>query len=111
MRIDNSLTRPQIDFDAINSAACACLLSLLARWLPDGKLMGREYVARNPLRPDKRLGSFKINTVSGAWQDFATKDRGGDPVSLAAYLAGTNQVEAALQLATMLGIDTGNSTE
>ena len=68
--------------------------------------MGREYVALNPRRADKRLGSFKINTVSGAWQDFATKDRGGDPVSLAAYLAGKNQVEAALQLATMLGIET-----
>ena len=37
--------------------------------------------------------------------DFALLDaRGGDPVSLAAYLSGTSQDEAAQSLTTMLGI-------
>ena len=105
MRIDNSLTQPQIDFDAINSAARACLPSLLARWLPDGKLMGREYTALNPRRADRHPGSFKVNVVTGQWLDFATNDRGGDPISLGAFLAGIGQVEAALQIAAQLGID------
>ena len=44
------------------------------------------YVALNPTRNDRRPGSFKINIRTGRWCDFATGDRGGDPVSLVAYL-------------------------
>ncbi len=94
----------QIDFDAINLAALAVLPELLRRWLPDGRIQGVEYTAINPTRDDRRLGSFRINTQTGKWADFATGDRGGDVVSLAAYLAGTGQTEAARKLADMLGM-------
>ncbi len=72
--------------------------------LPDGRLVGREYTARNPTRADMRLGSFRNNVNSGRWADFATGDKGGDVVSLAAYLSGTGQAEAARALADMLGV-------
>lgn len=101
--------RPQIDFDAINDAARAVLPTLLSRWLPGGKLSGREYTALNPRRADRRLGSFRVNVVTGRWSDFAMKDRGGDPISLAAYLSGLTQYEAAAELANMLGIKSGGS--
>ena len=91
-------------FETVNRAALAALPSLLERWLPDGRRDGREYVARNPTRPDRRLGSFKVNLATGRWSDFATEDRGGDPVSLAAYLFGLTQGEAAARLADMLGL-------
>jgi hypothetical protein len=78
---------------------------LLARWLPDGRQLGAEWVARNPKRADRRPGSFKVNTRTGRWSDFATGDRGGDPISLAAYLADIGQVEAARGLAKALGIE------
>ena len=91
-------------FETVNQAALAALPSLLERWLPDGRRDGREYVARNPTRPDRRLGSFKVNLATGRWSDFATQDRGGDPVSLAAYLFGLTQGEAAARLADMLGL-------
>ncbi len=94
----------QLDFQAINRAALASLPALLRRWLPDGRLVGREYTARNPRRADRRLGSFRINVNSGRWADFATGDAGGDVVSLAAYLSGTGQAEAARALADMLGL-------
>lgn len=94
----------QIDFAGINSAALAALPSLLSRWLPDGRREGHEWVARNPRRADRNLGSFRINMMTGRWADFATDDRGGDVVSLAAYLAGTGQAEAARNLAHMLGV-------
>lgn len=42
--------------------------------------------------------------TSGKWADFATDDKGGDVISLAAYLAGTGQTEAALSLAKMVGV-------
>jgi hypothetical protein len=80
------------------------LAELLNRWLPDGRREGREWCARNPRRADGRHGSFKVNMHTGKWSDFATGDKGGDPVSLAAYLSGLSQVEAARELATMLGI-------
>ncbi len=93
---------PHIDFARINAAALARLPELLARWLPDGVMTGREYSARNPTRNDRRAGSFRINLDTGRWGDFATGDRGGDVVSLAAYLAGVSQLEAARQLVDML---------
>jgi hypothetical protein len=93
-----------INFAAVNQAALARLPDILHRWLPDGRMEGGEYVARNPTRADRKLGSFKINMASGRWADFATGSRGGDPVSLAAYLAGCGQAEAARELAAMLGM-------
>ncbi len=98
-----SRVRP-INFAAVNRAALASLPTLLLRWLPDGRQVGREYVARNPRRADRRPGSFKINLRSGLWCDFATGDAGGDVVSLCAYLAGIGQAEAARSLADMLRV-------
>jgi hypothetical protein len=96
--------RGRIDFDRVNRAALAALPALLARWLPGGLREGWEYVARNPTRRDHHLGSFRINVRSGRWADFATGDRGGDVVSLAAYLSHLKQSEAAEKLARMLGV-------
>jgi hypothetical protein len=96
-----------IDFGAINRTALSALPAILRRILPDGKIVAREYVALNPTRADKRAGSFKINLQTGRWADFATGDKGGDPVSLCAYVEGVSQGEAAGRLARMLGLDTG----
>ena len=96
-----------IDFAAINKAALAALPAVLARLLPGSKRVGAEIVALNPRRADRHLGSFKVNRRTGRWADFATGDRGGDPVSLVAYLAGVSQGEAARRLARMLGLDCG----
>jgi len=97
--------RRRIDFERINSAALAVLPALLARWLPNGRKEGSEYVALNPTRHDCHLGSFRINLCTGRWADFATGDGGGDPVSLAAYLSYLGQIEAAEKLAGMLGVE------
>ena len=96
-----------LDFAAINQAALAAFPAVLNRLLPRGKAVGRELVALNPRRPDRNLGSFKVNRFNGKWCDFATGDKGGDPVSLLAYLADVSQGEAARLLAQMLGIETG----
>jgi hypothetical protein len=101
------MMRHRLDFATINAAALSVLPALCQRWLPGGKRIGREYVVRNPTRADKRPGSFRINLQSGRWADFATGDTGGDPVSLAAYLFGLRQSEAAHRLADALGISRG----
>ena len=41
---------------------------------------------------------------TGKWADFAIGARGGDPVSLVAYLENISQVAAARGLARMLGV-------
>lgn len=94
-----------IDFAKINSAALSVLPSLLGRWLPDGRRHGHEWVSKNPRRADRRPGSFRVNMHTGRWADFATDNKGGDPISLAAYLAGTSQADAARSLAEMLRIE------
>ena len=56
----------------------------------------------NPHRRDRTTGSFKINLRTGRWADFATGDKGGDVISLAAFLWGVSQREAARRLAREL---------
>ncbi len=93
-----------IDFAEINRAALAAFPVVLARLLPGGKRVGKEIVALNPRRPDRHLGSFKVNRYNGRCADFATGEKGGDPISLVAYLADVTQVEAPRLLEKMLGI-------
>ena len=84
--------RQHVDFPRVRAAALARLPELLTRWLPDGELRGKEYTARNPMRDDRYAGSFRINVDTGRWADFAVDGiRGGDPIALAAYLAGCLQ--------------------
>jgi hypothetical protein len=94
-----------IDYAGINQAALTSIPALIQRWLPDGRREGSEWIARNPHRTDHHLGSFKVNMRTGRWADFATGDRGGDLVSLAAFLFGLSQSEAACQIARMLGLE------
>ena len=96
-----------IDFAEINRAALAAFPAVLARLLPGGKRVGTEIVALNPRRANRHLGSFKINRYNGKWADFASGDKGGDPISLVAYLADISQNEGARLLAQMLGLEAG----
>ena len=94
-----------IDFDRVKAAALRNSLAVVSALLPDGSKSGQEWTARNPLRPDHRPGSFRVNLVTGKWSDFATGDKGGDLVSLAAYVGSLSQREAAIRLAESLGVD------
>ena len=98
------MPKRRTNFSRINSAALHELPALLAAWLPDGKQEVREFVARNPRRADRHPGSFKVNLSTGRWADFATGDKGGDVVSLAAYLFGLSQIEAARRLTHLIGL-------
>lgn len=77
--------------------------AILRDLLPAGRRQGKEWLANNPTRDD-RNPSLSINVATGQWNDPATTDSGGDLVSLAAYLDGTDQYEAAKRIGGMLGI-------
>jgi len=94
-----------IDFNGIAAAALASAKWLLPDWLPGGRFEGREYVALNPTRNDKALGSFKTNWQTGEWSDFADPSaKGGDLISLFAYINSLDQGPAARQIADQLGM-------
>jgi hypothetical protein len=91
------------EFSVIAQAAMASP-QLVPKLLPQGRREGCEWVALNPRRRDSRPGSFKVNLRTGRWADFATGDKGGDVISLLAYLRGVSQTEAAYLLARELRI-------
>jgi putative DNA primase/helicase len=98
----------RIDFAAIAHEALSSLRAILKRILPGGRVVGREYVALNPTRADRRLGSFKIcilGSRAGCWSDFATGHKGGDVISLVAYVENISQQQAAKLVARMLCVD------
>jgi hypothetical protein len=103
-RLRRANARGRVDFDGINHAALSLLPTIIQRLLPNGRREGREFVALNPRRVDRHLGSFRANLNTGRWADFATGDKGGDVISLVAYVKNISQYEAAKGLAEMLGV-------
>src|SRR5882672_9953897 len=93
-----------VDVSDVSKAALAALDMLIPKLLPGGYRSGDEWVCRNPTRNDNTAGSFKVNLRSGVWSDFATGDKGGDPIDLMVYLEGRSNLEAARELADMLGV-------
>lgn len=97
----------RLDIKYVAGQALASALSLLQAWLQDGRREGHEFKARNPTRSDDKIGSFSVNLNTGAWADFADSSpdaKGGDLVSLYAYLNGLSQLEAGEAVAEQLGI-------
>jgi hypothetical protein len=95
----------KIAFQRIAAAALPHADTLARRWLPNGKREGAEWTAINPTRADNKRGSFKVNTATGRWADFASGAAGGDLVALAAYLFRLKQGEAAVKVANAIGVD------
>lgn len=91
-------------FRQVNDAALPCIIAILGRLNVQHRAAGHEIQMLNPMRADKRYGSFSINRRTGRWAEFATGDKGGDLISLAAYLTGQRQIDAAKELAAMLGV-------
>ena len=87
-----------INFSVVKNSLRGHEYTILLQLLPKGKKEGNEYVSLNPTRNDRNLGSFRINTTTWRWADFATNDRGGDIISLYAYIRGINQLSAAKEL-------------
>ncbi len=91
------------DFKTIADLAKSSSLTIVSYLCPHGKREGHEWVALNPTRHDKSLGSFRINLRTGKWADFATGDRGGDLIALWAYIKDIGQYEAMKQIKALLG--------
>jgi hypothetical protein len=100
----------RVDFAAVKAASLRSLDFIIPRLLHGGKRQGDEWVVRNPTRNDNKAKSFSINMRTGVWCDFATGDKGGDMIDLVAYLNGKSNLDAARELADMLGLAGGSKT-
>jgi len=92
-----------IDYKKINDAALARLDDLLQQLLPGGRVEGNEYKVGSLKGEEGK--SCSVNRVTGKWADFATDEKGGDPISLFAAIRGIKQSEAACELARYLGLE------
>jgi hypothetical protein len=94
-----------IDFEMIRTLALGNALTICKRIVPGGRVVGAEYVVKNPNRADRSAGSFKINLRTGRWADFATNERGSDLIALVAWRYNVRQSDAAARLASFLSRD------
>ena len=95
--------RKTIPFQQINSVALSQLPALLQEWFPLGRKQGSEYLVGDLTGTAGK--SLSINCRTGKWADFATGQKGGDPISLfAAAFCGDNQAQAAKALGQKLGV-------
>lgn len=91
----------KIDFKYLAKALVSRSKELLPGWLPGGKIVGREYSCSNIHGGDGQ--SFKVNTETGLWSDFATGEKGGDLISLYAAINNLSQLDAAKEVAKLVG--------
>ncbi|MBW8459148.1 MAG: DUF927 domain-containing protein [Thiobacillus sp.] len=93
------------DIQAIAAQAMAHIETVCARWLPDGKKAGHEWeIGDRHGTPGKSLKVHLSGNKAGMWADFSTGDKGGDLVSLVAFVEGIAQGDAARRLAEFLGL-------
>ncbi|MGZ5779889.1 MAG: phage/plasmid primase, P4 family, partial [Burkholderiaceae bacterium] len=102
-----------LNFEATRELAHEFIMEILEHWLPEGEQRSRQYVACNPTRDDNDMGSFSINVETGLWSDFATDDKGGDVISLIAYVTGCEyQSEAAVKILEFIaGMEVDDGTQ
>jgi hypothetical protein len=86
-----------------NQLLAPVIKDVIISLLPEGKIEGNSYVALNPTRTDKNLGSFRLDLSTAKWIDFANGDKGKDIVSLCAYVKGLSQYQASQYLLKAFG--------
>jgi hypothetical protein len=90
-------------FEEVNAILEPFKLNVLRQLLPIHSIKNYEYLAINPKRDDKKFGSFKFNLNNNKWADFADNSKGGDLISLYAYLNNLKQAQAAQDLLKIVG--------
>ena len=95
-------------YDTVKTALRPCLEMVVADLLPGGRVKGNEYICGSTSGGPGE--SCKTNLKTGVGQDFATGEKWGDPIALAAVVRNCSQRDAALYLAEQYGIDLDKAT-
>lgn len=91
----------RLDFQGLAQAALSRARDLLPKWLPEGKIVGHEFIVGSFSGEAGSSLSFNLNT--GRWGEFNGSERGGDITSFYAAWQGLEQGEAFRQLAEEIG--------
>ena len=95
-------------FDHVKCALYSRIPEVLELMLPEGKIIGKEYVCSGI---SGGLGkSCKTDINTGVGSDFSTGESWGDVIALTALINKSSQLDAALFLAEMFNIDTDNNS-
>lgn len=90
-----------IPFAEIHDASIPFIESLIPRWIPGAVRKGGWMMCLSPFRTEKNP-SFGVSLQTGWYKDFATGDK-GDMVDLLVRTRGITKVEAARELAKIVG--------
>lgn len=85
-----------LDYQGIAAALLSQAQSLLADWLPGGKVRGQYYECGSI--QGGTGDSLKVNLQSGLWADFAAEQKGKDLIDLYATIQGISNHDAAIKL-------------
>lgn len=88
-----------IKIDEIANALRADILNLCHAIGLQGKTDGNDFVAFNPTRADKHLGSFRVcirGAKQGIWAEFASGERGDPSTSSIIAFSEINQTNTTL---------------
>ena len=94
---------PPINFAALADALLGYADTLIARWLPGGKMSGKNYMCGSVTGGSGN--SFGIDPRTGKWGDFASGEMGNDLISLYAAHSGIGMGKAAVELAHEFGLE------
>jgi P4 family phage/plasmid primase-like protien len=94
-------TPERIDFSGIHARALYRLKDLLLSWYPDGEIRGCEFVIGS--WAGEKGDSLSINLTKGFGVDFASDEKAGDIVAIAAKRFGVGMAEAARIVQEMIG--------
>ena len=97
-----SLKRQQqkfkLDFSKINEEVRVRLPGFVLQLLPHGRKEGNEWLALNPTRFDRHIGSFHVNLQTLQFYDFATGEGGTGAIALYAYINRISLYKSAKEL-------------
>ncbi len=92
----------KLDFSKINEEVRIRFPGLVFQLLPHGRKEGNEWLALNPTRVDRHIGSFHVNLQTWQFYDFATGEGGTGAIALYAYIKGLSYFRAAKDLNNQL---------
>lgn len=104
-----------IKIEEISNALRADMLNLCYALGLQGRSENNDFVAYNPTRNDKHLGSFRIcirGAKQGTWAEFASSDK-GDPLDLIKYCLfphSPNLYDAVVWAKDYLGLGSGKAS-
>lgn len=94
--------RGRVDFPTLQQVLLASAEGFLYQ-LIEGKRDGHEWKAKR--KGEGGLGdSLKVNLNTGEWGHFAQGEKGGDLISLYAYVQGVDQIEAGRELSARFNV-------